>query len=329
VDDAIVPKTIFSLGELRSTENIIVTNCVLATKCNGFKLGTESGGDFKRIVVSNCVITDLRGHPATGGVSLESVDGSHLDSVVVSNITMANVRTPLFIRLGNRGRDMKKSVPGSLTNVSISNIVATGASITSTITGIPGHDVENVTLTSIRLSYAGGVPYCSPGDPIPEMENEYPDGDMFEAMPAYGLYCRHVRGLNLSDVQLAYEDHFYRLTAVHDQDIKWVNNTGIPSPSKPGRPGSALFCDDVSMLRINGFKAKPSTEDDAVMRFVNVRGGIVQGCIASEMTQTFAEIVGAATAKLCFTGNNLALAKHPIELIKVEPSQVFRIANLE
>ena len=55
IDDAIVPKTSFSLGERRSCENITVTNCFLSTRCNGFKLGTESGGDFRRIAVSNCV----------------------------------------------------------------------------------------------------------------------------------------------------------------------------------------------------------------------------------------------------------------------------------
>jgi hypothetical protein len=328
VDDAIVPKTSFSLGERRSTENVVVTNCVLATVSNGFKLGTESGGDFKRVAVSNCVVTDLHGHPATSGISLESVDGAHVDGVVVSNITMVNARAPIFIRLGNRGRDTEKPVPGSLKNVSISNIVATGGSITSTITGIPGHDAENISLANIRLSYSGGVPYCSPETAVPEMEGEYPDADMFEAMPAYGLYCRHVRGLSLSDIALTYDDNFYRLNTVHDRDIRWVNDTGTPQPSKSGRPGNALVCDDVNQLRINGFQAKPSTTaEDAVLRFVNVRHGIVQGCLALPATQTFAEISGPATANLFFTGNNLAAAKQPLHLINIDAKQVAQTAN--
>ncbi len=32
-DDAIVAKTSFSLGQRRSTENVAVTNCILATNC--------------------------------------------------------------------------------------------------------------------------------------------------------------------------------------------------------------------------------------------------------------------------------------------------------
>lgn len=322
VDDAIVAKASFTLGKRRSTENLVVTNCVLATECNGFKLGTESSGDFKRIAVNNCVITGLRGHPATGGVALESVDGSNLDGVVVSNITMVDVRTPIFIRLGNRGRDMETPIPGSLKNVSISNVVATGASITSTITGIPGHDVKNVMLSNIHLSYAGGVPYCSPDEAIPEMESRYPDGDMFERMPAYGMYCRHVDGLTLSNVDLNYEDRFYRLEAVNDRDIQWVNDTGVPQPSAPGRPGIALLCDEVTALRIDGLRARPSTMDDAVLRLVNVRDALVQGCMAARDTRTFAEVCGAATARVRFDGNHLVSAQKAVAVIDASQSEV-------
>ena len=329
IDDAIVPKASFSLGERRATENLVVTNCVLSTECNGFKLGTESSGDFKRIAVSNCVMTGLRGHPATGGISLESVDGSNLDGVVVSNITMVDVRTPIFIRLGNRGRDMETPIPGSLRNVSISNVVATGASITSTITGIPEHDVQNVTLSNIRLSYAGGVPYCPPDEAIPEMESHYPDGDMFEAMPAYGLYCRHVDGLTLSDVNLGYEDDFYRLEVVHDGEIDWVNDTGIPQPSTPGRPGIALLCDDVSALHISGLRARPSTEEDALVRLVNVRDALVRGCLAPAGTRTFLEVVGSDTHDFSLTGSDLRNAEDPVVLgAGVDPKTVSVAANV-
>ena len=60
-DDAIVPKTSFSLGERRSCENITVANCFLASRANCFKLGTESGGDFKHITVANCVMSNFAG----------------------------------------------------------------------------------------------------------------------------------------------------------------------------------------------------------------------------------------------------------------------------
>lgn len=329
VDDAIVPKTSFSLGEVRSTENVTVTNCILATEANCFKLGTESRGDFKRIAVSNCVMMGLGNHPATSGVSLESVDGSHIDGVVVSNLTMVDCRAPVFIRLGNRGRDMATPTPGTLKNVSISNIVATRGTLCSTITGIPGHNVENVVLADLQLSYAGGVPYAPVDAPVPELIKTYPDADMFPALPAYGLYCRHVQGLTLRDVQVRYEDAYYRFTVVNDRDIRWAAEGSTPQPSAPGRPGQALLCDDVQGLSIDGFSGRPSTGDDSLVRLTHVQDTMVTRCRAPAGVRRFLEIVGADVRRVSVLGNDLRGASQPVVLLGAPPEEVARTANAE
>jgi hypothetical protein len=323
-DDAIVPKASFSLGERRSSENITVTNCFLSTACNCFKLGTESGGDFKRIAVSNCVMSGLKEYrPASGGISLETVDGSNLDGVVVSNITMVDVRAPIFIRLGNRGRDMETPVPGTLKNVMISNVVATNASLTCTVTGIPGHKVEGVTLSNIRISYKGGNPYRSVDEPVPEFIDKYPDPGMFGALPAYGFYCRHVSGLTLSNLQLSFDDGFWRLAPEEGRKIQWVTDDGVPRPSEPGQPGYAMVCDDVSDLDIEGLRARPSTTGDPLIRFVNVHGAIVRACMPPEHTGIFLEAVGSHTSGIRLIGNDLSRAKTALVLgNEVEPDAV-------
>jgi len=66
--------------------------------------------------------------PPISGISLLTVDGSNIDGVTISNIAMTDVRCPVFLRLGNRGRDMPKPIPGTLRNVVIDGIVAAGAS---------------------------------------------------------------------------------------------------------------------------------------------------------------------------------------------------------
>ena len=58
-------------------------------------------------------------------------------------------RVPIFVRLGNRGRAQAVPTPEHLREISISDIVATGADGTSSISGIPGYPVRGVTL-SIR-----------------------------------------------------------------------------------------------------------------------------------------------------------------------------------
>ena len=55
-DDAICIKSENPYGELLPTKNITVTNCVLSTCCNGFKVGTATHGVVENIVFSNSVI---------------------------------------------------------------------------------------------------------------------------------------------------------------------------------------------------------------------------------------------------------------------------------
>ena len=330
-DDAIVPKTSFSLGEHRSSENITVTNCFLSTSRNAFKLGTESGGDFKRIAVSNCVMSGLKGRcPATGGIALETVDGANLDGVVVSNVTMVDVRAPIFIRLGNRGRDMEAPVPGTLKNVSISNVVATEASFPCTITGIPEHNAEGVALSNIRITYAGGCPYRPPREPVPELINRYPDPDMFGALPAYGLYCRHVDGLTLSNVQLLFEKDYWRLTSEETRGIQWVTPEGVPNPSKPGQPGHAVVCDDVTNITIDGLNAQASPDGAALVFLINVRDAIIRGCTAPADTKVFLETMGSETNGVALVGNMFRRAeKEAVIGSDVKPAAVTEVANVK
>lgn len=222
-DDAIVPKASFSLGYRRSVENLTVTNCVLSTNCNAIKFGTESGGGFKNVTVTNCVIFERKtGKNADAGIALESVDGAEIEGVTISNISMVNVIAPIFLRLGNRGRDMEIPTPGYLKDVIISNITARGATQACPITGIPDHPIENITLDNITISYKGGGSFDGKIENVPEEISEYPESDMFGSLPAYGFYCRHVRNLKLQDIILTVESPDKRYALVFD-DLEKLN----------------------------------------------------------------------------------------------------------
>src|SRR5271165_5012777 len=176
-DDAIVLKGTHALGAARVSENITITNCLVsgfeigslldgtfkrtvkqAPDRDGptgrIKIGTESEGDFRNIAISNIVFDTSR------GLALESVDGAHIEDVTISNITMRDVsNAPIFIRLGSRMRASEGTAIGSIRRVSISNVVAYNADprYGSIISGVPGHDVEDVKLSGIRLVYRGGL----------------------------------------------------------------------------------------------------------------------------------------------------------------------------
>jgi hypothetical protein len=204
-DDAIVLKG----TSPRSNENVTITNCVLSSLCNALKMGTESTGGCKNLTITNCAIhKPRRSERGIAGIALEIVDGGTLDRVTISNITIDGYLSPIFLRLGNRARPytdgVRKPPVGTLRNVILSNIVATDSSrIGCPISGIPGHRIENVTLSNIRCEFEGGVTAEKIRRKVVEREDVYPECAMFGTLPAYGLYCRHVKGLRLLNVQFA------------------------------------------------------------------------------------------------------------------------------
>lgn len=198
-DDAIVLKS--SLA--RPARNVVIANCVLSTHCNAIKLGTESNGGFENIAIDNCAIYDTR----LSGIALETVDGGQLDRVQVSGIVMDGVGAPIFLRLGHRARPFEtegpRQPPGRLRNVAIRDVQAARASrIGCAIAGLPGHPIEDVTLSNIRIEFEGGGKPQHPGGEVPEYPDKYPEHSMFGALPAFGFYCRHVRRLHFRDVHL-------------------------------------------------------------------------------------------------------------------------------
>jgi polygalacturonase len=224
-DDAIVIKNRHPNYYGKVCENITVTNCILATVCNGFKIGTESLNDFRNIVFSNSVIKggkpddelaktiitiidpanyDFELGPRSG-IALETVDGANLYGVTITNIVMEDVRVPLFIRLANRGAGEQKvavPAPGTLKDVIISNIVAYGSSTASSISAIPGSYVENVILKNILIKTKGGGTKELAQKEMGEEIKTYPEGIMWGPMPVSGFFVRHVKGLQMSDIKI-------------------------------------------------------------------------------------------------------------------------------
>jgi hypothetical protein len=231
-------------------QNITLTNCILASNCNAIKLGTESLGGFKQIAISNVAIkkTSARSfwgrHHGLGGIVLDLVDGGEMNGVTISNITMTGVVSPLFIRLGNRGRkvkNMKESLPaGVIRNIRISDVTAIVEPSThcAVITGIPGHYIENLQLSNIQLCYEGGGKLSGRIDTrkIPEMEENYPEATMFgPALPVFGLFVRHVKGMQINGVSMWVNKADNRCSLLlDDAHYVQVNNLVVNAKSKDG-----------------------------------------------------------------------------------------------
>jgi polygalacturonase len=220
-DDAIVPKSSFALGYKRSTENLTISDCYVtgtyaegtmldgtwklidsdakASRTGRIKLGTESNGGFKNIVISNCVFEGC------SGLALESEDGALLEDITITNITMRDiVSAPIFMRLGSRLRGPAGTQVGALRRILISNIVCSNSQseLGCILSGISGHPIEDVTITNVYIQHRGGGTKEQAALTPPEKEAEYPEPRMFGSMPSNGFYIRHARGIDISNLRI-------------------------------------------------------------------------------------------------------------------------------
>ena len=222
-DDAICLKSSLALGYPRATENVTISECTVSgfdigTMLDGsfgrsqelapdrdrvtgrIKLGTESNGGFRNIAISNCAFIRSR------GLALETVDGGVLEDVTVSNLTMREVTTaPLFLRVGARLRGPHGLTPGKMRRIAISNVEATGIDprFAASIVGLPESKIEDVSLSNLRLEYAGGRTAEEAAVQVPENRDAYPEPSMFGVLPISGLFVRDARNLKIDGLEIA------------------------------------------------------------------------------------------------------------------------------
>jgi hypothetical protein len=260
-DDALVPKSSFALGRNVITENLTIINCQVSgfeegTLVDGtmkpsrrqygrIKFGTEANGGFRNVTVANCTFRSCR------GLALEEVDGGIMENITINNIAMMDVvGYPIYLTLGNRHRGPNVTTPSRMRNILISNLIATGIDKTSgiQITGTPQQPIEAVRLQNIRLQFkGGGTRQDAIGTPA-ELGAGYPDPGSTGVMPAYGVFARHVKGLEMADIRLGFDT----------EDLRPV-----------------LVGVDVDGLEIDNFKAQIA-RDVVPARLEGVRGLLVR-----------------------------------------------------
>ncbi len=232
-DDGICLK---SVGPKDICEDILVENCKVRSSASAVKFGTSSGGGFKHIKVRGIQIRDT----FRSAVALESVDGGILEDVLVENVRAVHTGNAFFIRLGHRNT---KVPVGRVNGVTIRNLyveIPAGRPdfgypfhgpqflephnlAPSSVVGHSQVPISNIKLENITIKMAGG------GDPsiayvptsqlakVPERPTDYPEFTMFGELPAWGIYLRHVNGIQISNLKLILDRRDYRPAIVSDQ----------------------------------------------------------------------------------------------------------------
>ncbi len=277
-DDGICPKSSFALGYARATENVTITNCFLTGgyelgsvldgtwkpmpasfanhRTGRIKCGTESNGGFLNIAISNCVFESSR------GLALEAVDGARCEDITFTGITMRNIaQAPLFLRLGKRMRGPSGVPVGTMRRIVLSNISCSGASmLPSILSGVPGYPIEDVQINNAFFQQVGGgTPQLAARVP-PENENAYPEPSMFGDLPATGLFCRHVRNLQVANVEIQTEAPDAR-AGFWLEDVTGADFFRVRAPESLH---GAFSLRNVAEFRVFGSRSIPDTVESKV-----------------------------------------------------------------
>jgi len=261
-DDGICIKSSYALGEMRLTENLTIVNCQVSgylegtmldatyqpkltgKEANGrIKFGTESTGGFRNCTISNCTFRQCN------GLALEEVDGGLMENITINNLTMLDMRDyGIYITTGSRNRSPDSSCRSRARNILISNVIMDNAGKLGGIQiyGQPGHPLEGVRLENIQLITSGGGE--GTGEPK-ELGKKYPEPSWsIGPVPAYGIYARHVKGLELANIHLGFQTDDARPALVF-ADIQGLELENIKPQLSTDVP-AALFADDVRDLVI-------------------------------------------------------------------------------
>lgn len=184
----------------RTTEDIHITNCAFTSVCAGIRIGLKSIGDIQNVVISNCTLHGIYRE----GVKIECTEGGAIRDILIENVTMRNVRRPLYFLLNQRFEpdDLGSSVEltampevGKMERIRVSGLTAIDEEcmseiqyrFTDDVMGEPkfngiridatkGHAIKDVVLRDVYYHSIGGVKKDEIPTEYPEQaENYWPD----------------------------------------------------------------------------------------------------------------------------------------------------------
>ena len=239
-DDAIVLKCSYALGWAKPTQHVLIEDCEVTGYDVGslvdgtltthtekapdgdgptgrIKLGTESNGGFRHIVIRRCSFKHCR------GLALETVDGAPMEHIEVSDITMKDIcNSPIYIRLGNRMRAPQGMQPSEVNGISIRRVKVDDADCryACLIAGEEGNPVKNVVMEDLEIRFKGGMtlddvekqrgsnPFFFAGDgtaaiSVHENMKGYPEPSAHGIQPAWGLSIINAENIKMKNITLS------------------------------------------------------------------------------------------------------------------------------
>jgi hypothetical protein len=266
-DDAFALKNDCAMGKPLVTDNVTVRDSVLGSGCTALQIGSETWGDFQNISWSNITVVD----GGKSGIGLQTNDGAVIRNVSYENIVLKGTSFPIFINATSLLRGPTK-VPGHVENIRFRNIVASELragnnrsphNTAIVISGAAGLPHRNVVLEDVQITFpGGGAPSADPPEASLLTGKSQYNPRFLTPIPAYGLFLRHARGVELRGVKLGYAAADQR-PAVIARD---VDGLVIDAFGAQRELGPHLELDGIKNLTIKGSAPLPETSAPAVAK---------------------------------------------------------------
>ena len=240
----------------RYVNHLLIKNCIVNSSCNGIRIiGPVTG-----MIVDDCLFygpglyphrTSNR-HNMLSGIILQpggwdACDGA-LEDVLVSNVTMKNVASPVTVllkRTGNTADDI------TVTNLTATGIYRSAASVESWCKTPCGR----VVFRNISIEYEGG------GTAEQAKATPQKPGVDARPLPVWGFYGRNARDITLENVHLYCAKKDLRPTIVCE-DVDHLLLDAVRFPEDPSAAGPIVLRNvkDIKTRDVNVFVPPPGDE---------------------------------------------------------------------
>ena len=227
----------------RPTEHVTVANCIMLRGHGGVVMGSETSGDIRGVVVTNCMFL---GTDRGIRIKTNRARGGGVKDVMISNVFMKDVLCPIainsFYRYGVNVNDPIMTTPEPvpvtectpvIRGITISDVTAVNAKAAAAfVYGLPEMPIDDLTLRNITIEMTED-PNEEGGEP--DMVREH------LVMAGEGMYFKHVRHLTLRDVRIApRQGPAVRLDDVEGERIESVTMRRLAGEEAVVRGGAAV-----------------------------------------------------------------------------------------
>lgn len=225
-------------------ENITVTNCTIKHGHGGIVIGSETAGDVRHVVVSNCTFSDtdrgvrIKSQRGRGGV----VEDLRFDTIVMRGVVCPFVINGYyFTDINSEPESVGEGTP-TVRNVHFHHITAHDAASAGFMAGLPEQPFSGISLTDVRIDATRSLD-----------ETNIDPAMAYNYEPTHGLFCISLADISCTDVYIRTADG-PALTAAETESLR-IDGLYVADEE----PSPTIQVNNVEDVRISGCSPSDGT----------------------------------------------------------------------